>query len=90
MNIVNNHKYFWLLINSICFSIDGTAESKHLGRLINHSKKNFNIVTKSVMIDDIPRLYFEASRYIKVDEELLYDYKDRSAESVKHFPWLLL
>ena len=71
------------------FSIDATAESKHFGRLINHSRKG-NLVTKTFTIDDVPHLIFVAKKFIPAGKELLYDYGDRSKESLKHHPWLAL
>uniref|UniRef100_A0A8C2IV39 [histone H4]-lysine(20) N-methyltransferase n=1 Tax=Cyprinus carpio TaxID=7962 RepID=A0A8C2IV39_CYPCA len=58
-----------------------------LGRLINHSK-NGNLRTKLHEIGGTPHLIFLASRDIRADEELLYDYGDRSKEAVAAHPWL--
>ena len=70
------------------FSVDATAESGLLGRLVNHSRLKFNCVTKVVEVDDAPRLILVAARDIAVGEELLYDYGDRSKESLESYPWL--
>lgn len=69
--------------------IDATKESGELGRLINHSRKG-NLVSKIIEIENKPRLVFFAKLEIPVGTELLYDYGDRSRESVKYHPWLAL
>ncbi len=60
------------------YSIDATAETGTLGRLINHSRKKPNLVPKVVEIKRIPHVVFFALRNIATREELLYDYVDRS------------
>uniref|UniRef100_A0A8C2PUL9 [histone H4]-lysine(20) N-methyltransferase n=1 Tax=Cyprinus carpio TaxID=7962 RepID=A0A8C2PUL9_CYPCA len=72
---------------SVCTDVDATKESDRLGRLINHSK-NGNLRTKLHEIGGTPHLIFLASRDIRADEELLYDYGDRSKEAVAAHPWL--
>ncbi|XP_048045418.1 lysine methyltransferase 5Ab [Megalobrama amblycephala] len=69
------------------YCVDATKESNRLGRLINHSK-NGNLQTKLHDIKGTPHLIFLASRDIEVDEELLYDYGDRSKEAIAAHPWL--
>lgn len=58
-----------------------------MGRLINHSR-NGNLITRTIPVDKVPRLAFIAKVNIKKGEELLYDYGDRSKESLEHHPWL--
>ncbi|KAI2664106.1 N-lysine methyltransferase KMT5A-A [Labeo rohita] len=70
-----------------CYIVDATKETNRLGRLINHSK-NGNLRTKLHEINGKPHLIFLASRDLKVDEELLYDYGDRSKEAIAAHPWL--
>ena len=79
-----------LLIISFCFSIDATAESGRLGRLVNHSRVKPNLQTKVVIVNDIPRLILVAKKEIEPGTELLYDYGDRSKESLLCHPWLAL
>lgn len=67
--------------------MDATKESERLGRLINHSK-NGNCQTKLHDINGIPHLILVASRDIQEEEELLYDYGDRSKASLEAHPWL--
>ncbi|XP_052447450.1 N-lysine methyltransferase KMT5A-A [Carassius gibelio] len=69
------------------YCVDATKESERLGRLINHSKTG-NLRTKLHEMNGTPRLIFLASRDIRVDEELLYDYGDRSKEAIAAHPWL--
>lgn len=76
------------MLSIICiFSIDATIETGRLGRLVNHSR-NGNLITKTVLVDNIPRLALMAKVDIKNGQELLYDYGDRSKESLEHHPWL--
>lgn len=77
--------YFQYQTKTYC--VDATKESERLGRLINHSK-NGNCQTRLHPIDGTPHLILVASRDIKVDEELLYDYGDRSKASISAHPWL--
>ena len=68
--------------------IDATEESKYMGRLINHSRKNPNLKPKKIEVDGLPHLIFLAKRDIGIGEELLFDYGDRSKEALEHHPWL--
>lgn len=77
--------YFHYLSKTYC--VDATKESTRLGRLLNHSK-NGNCQTKLHDMDGIPHLILVASRDIKAGEELVYDYGDRSKESICAHPWL--
>ncbi|CAM4565457.1 N-lysine methyltransferase KMT5A isoform X5 [Lepidochelys kempii] len=77
--------YFQYLSKMYC--VDATKETNRLGRLINHSKCG-NCQTKLHDIDGVPHLILIASRDIKVGEELLYDYGDRSKASIEAHPWL--
>jgi len=70
------------------YCIDATGESGRYGRLLNHSTKNPNCATKVVMLGDTPRLILVAKQDIPANSELLYDYGDRSKESLKAHPWL--
>ena len=69
------------------FSVDATAESSRLGRLVNHSRAG-NLMPKIIEIKDRPHLLLVARVDILPGEELLYDYGDRSRDSLKHHPWL--
>lgn len=70
------------------YCIDATGESGRYGRLLNHSTKAPNCATKVVMLGDTPRLILIAKQDIAANTELLYDYGDRSKESLKAHPWL--
>lgn len=69
------------------YSVDATAESDRLGRLVNHSR-NGNLNTKTVVIENIPHLVLIAKEDIQPGEEVTYDYGDRSKESLLYHPWL--
>ncbi|KAM9821814.1 lysine methyltransferase 5Ab isoform X2 [Syngnathus typhle] len=77
--------YFQYQAKTYC--VDATRETKRLGRLINHSKVG-NCQTKLHAIDGSPHLILLAARDIEADEELLYDYGDRSQEAISAHPWL--
>ncbi|CAH1231381.1 N-lysine methyltransferase KMT5A-B-like [Branchiostoma lanceolatum] len=70
------------------YCVDATAESGRLGRLINHSVKHKNLMTRSISAGGLPRLILLAARDIQVGEELQYDYGDRSKASLESHPWL--
>eukprot|EP00092_Neocalanus_flemingeri_P034121 GFUD01037104.1.p1 GENE.GFUD01037104.1~~GFUD01037104.1.p1 ORF type:complete len:309 (+),score=80.35 GFUD01037104.1:83-1009(+) len=72
------------------YCVDATSESGRFGRLLNHSRINPNCRTKVVMMDDTPRLILVAKQDILAGTELLFDYGDRSKESIKAHPWLSL
>jgi histone-lysine N-methyltransferase SETD8 len=57
---------------------------------VNHSRLQPNLQTKVVVLKDKPRLILVAKRDIDEGAELLYDYGDRSKESLKAHPWLAL
>ncbi|ENN71873.1 hypothetical protein YQE_11488, partial [Dendroctonus ponderosae] len=65
--------------NGLQYCIDATKETGRLGRLVNHSRSNPNLVTKTIMVDKKPRLVLLAKDDIRKGEEILYDYGDRSA-----------
>ncbi|XP_046872650.1 lysine methyltransferase 5Ab isoform X2 [Hypomesus transpacificus] len=69
------------------YCVDATKESGRMGRLINHSKMG-NCQTKLHGINGAPHLILVASRDVQADEELLYDYGDRSKASISAHPWL--
>eukprot|EP00092_Neocalanus_flemingeri_P021180 GFUD01022954.1.p1 GENE.GFUD01022954.1~~GFUD01022954.1.p1 ORF type:complete len:313 (-),score=75.46 GFUD01022954.1:267-1205(-) len=72
------------------YCVDATSESGRFGRLLNHSRINPNCRTKVVMLDDTPRLILVAKQDILPGTELLFDYGDRSKESLRAHPWLSL
>lgn len=72
------------------WGIDATEEDGSFGRLINHSRKCQNAKPLLGEKNEIPYIYFVATRDILKDEEILYDYGDRSKTSKESFPWLKL
>jgi histone-lysine N-methyltransferase SETD8 len=78
--------YFFHGVKMHC--IDATAESNHLGRLVNHSIRNANCSAKLAVIDTIPHIFLKAKRDILAVEELLYDYGERRQDILDAHPWL--
>lgn len=72
------------------YCIDATVENCSVGRLINHSKKKTkeNIKPRIQMYDDLPRIVFFSTKKILENEELFYDYGDRSQASIALNNWL--
>lgn len=86
----NNCCYmYYIYFKGKKFCWDATDESNHPGRLINHSKKNANLIPKIIEIQGTPRVLFFAKFNIKAGSEILYNYNDSSKSSVKYNPWLL-
>lgn len=71
------------------YCVDATAETPYLGRLVNHSAKRPNCVTKAVEVEGEPRLILVAMRDIDPGEELLYNYGERDKEVIAANPWLV-
>ncbi|XP_076587768.1 lysine methyltransferase 5Ab [Chaetodon auriga] len=78
---------YYFQYQSKTYCVDATKETSRLGRLINHSKTG-NCQTRLHPIDGTPHLILVASRDIAAEEELLYDYGDRSKASLLAHPWL--
>lgn len=70
------------------YCIDGTPESTGPGRLINHSRRDANLQPKLTIIRGRPHIVFFAKKEIRIGDELLYDYGDRTKESLSFFSWL--
>jgi histone-lysine N-methyltransferase SETD8 len=79
---------FFFEYKSKSYCIDATSESGRLGRLLNHSKTEFNCMTKLFEINSKPHLILVAARDIKPGEEMTYDYGDRNKDSLESHPWL--
>ena len=83
--------YIWIVglnFSCIIFSVDATIETGRYGRLVNHSHQTPNLMTKVIMNGKIPCLILVAKHDIEPGTELLYDYGDRSKESLELHPWL--
>lgn len=78
-----------ILITRMVFSVDATAETKKLGRLVNHSRTG-NLIARIVEVNSVPHLVLTAKEDIPIGVEVTYDYGDRSRESIRHHPWLAL
>ncbi|KAI6215113.1 [Histone H4]-lysine(20) N-methyltransferase [Aphelenchoides besseyi] len=70
------------------YCVDATTETKFKGRLVNHSLLSPNLKSKVVDGDGTIHLCLFAKRDIRIGEELLYDYGDRSSASIALNPWL--
>ena len=84
---MNNYHVIEIPLNIFLLSVDATKETGRMGRLLNHSKTG-NCQTKLHDINGVPHLILVASRDVEEGEELLYDYGDRSKESIAAHPWL--
>lgn len=71
-------------------SIDATSKvyAERKGRYANHSKKNANVATRSILVDNTPRLYFMALKDIVQGDEIMYDYNEQDRISLKVNAWL--
>lgn len=78
---------YYFKYGSTHYCIDATPESSRLGRLVNHSRFG-NLIPKVVEVAGLPRIVLIAKTDIKRDEELTYDYGDRSKKSLINHPWL--
>uniref|UniRef100_A0A914CMV9 [histone H4]-lysine(20) N-methyltransferase n=1 Tax=Acrobeloides nanus TaxID=290746 RepID=A0A914CMV9_9BILA len=85
---VGSYMYFFKR-NGQGYCIDATEETPYKGRLINHSILRPNLKTKVVELPNSFHLVLVAKRDIEIDEELLYDYGDRTPLTVAKNPWLL-
>merc|ERR1719319_1949235 len=72
------------------YCVDATEETGRFGRLLNHSCKHPNHITKVLMLDDSPKLYLVAKHDFGTGTELVYDYGDRDKATIKAHPWLAL
>lgn len=78
------------------YCIDATKEPEveYYGRLLNHSRKRPNCMTKLVEVfhpdseEIVPHLILIAKMTIRPGEELLYDYGDTNSDSIEANPWL--
>lgn len=74
--------------NSRRFCIDATKPSSRLGRLINHSRSRPNCALKIFLYDGKPRVILVATKSIKPDSEILFDYGERDRSIIESNPWL--
>ena len=73
---------------TLCRSLDSTAESERLARLVNHSRRAPNLHLQLLQFEGRPRVALVARRDILVGEELLYDYGERRRQALADHPWL--
>ena len=78
---------FWMQISGKKWvSVDGTAETQHPGRLINHSKNNFNLVPKKV--PGMDRLVLKSVKQINKGDQLFFNYGEDRKEVIKANIWM--
>ena len=80
--------FYSIKVKDVTYCLDATEENNTLGRLINHSKKHYNLKPKTATVNGTPKLFFIASQDIAPGEELLVDYGERRRDIVKDNPWL--
>ena len=66
--------------------VDATAESHHPGRLVNHSKKNFNLVAKQV--PGMMRLVLKSVKQIMKGDQLFFDYNEDRQDVINTIIWM--
>ena len=69
-------------------AIDATADDDSMGRLINHSSDDPNVVMKIFIVDRQPHVVFLASKDISSGQEVQYDYGERRKDVLAANPWL--
>ena len=72
------------------YCIDATVETGRYGRLVNHSRQTPNLMPEVFMNGKSLHLILVAKHDIEPGTELLYDYGDRSEESLAAHPWLAM
>ena len=79
--------FFWYRSDEFC--IDATSESSKMGRLINHSRQNANLIPEVWEVKPgEPRLVLLASKRIVAGDELVYNYNERRGQVVEELEWL--
>ena len=68
--------------------MDATEDKGQIGRLVNHSRKLYNLLTKVMEVGGQPRLFLMAAKDIPAGTEVLFDYGDRARDTLKDNPWL--
>ena len=67
--------------------IDGTKDTRNLGRLVNHDRSGTCRPLRFAFEGHV-HIIFIARSDIKAGEEVTYDYFDRDRETILNFPWL--
>ena len=68
--------------------VDATVDDGSMGRLMNHDRKNPNVVMRAVVVEGTPQIVFFAKTDISVGSELCYDYGERRKNILEKFPFL--
>ena len=69
------------------YCVDATQMKGRKGRLVNHCRLG-NCAPQLMYVEDKPRVILMATRNIEPGEEILFDYGDRTKESIEAHPWL--
>lgn len=80
---------FFFSYNSEKWCVDATEETIYKGRLVSHSRRSPNLKAVAIDVYGEHRLILYANKDIKIGDELLYDYGDRSSATIAQNPWLL-
>lgn len=87
-NSIGSYMYFFKYQERrMC--VDATAETPFKGRLLNHSVLRPNLKPKVLDFGHFICVGLYAMKDIKMGEELLYDYGDRTRCTVEKNPWLI-
>jgi hypothetical protein len=79
---------FFFKKDSLKYCIDATKKFSGKGRYLNHSFRAPNLKGKIVVIKNEIKVIFIATRQIKKNDELTYDYGIRSKQALIDYPWL--
>ena len=79
---------FYFKANEKSLCLDATTVSLDKGRMMNHSMKSPSVQAKVILHQGKPRVVFLAKRDIQIGEEIVYDYGDRSPQTLEVNPWL--
>lgn len=86
--VEDSYLYFFRF-DSRYLCLDATVDDGSYGRLVNHSRLRPNCKAVGFMVDRKPAIGIVAVRDISVGEEILYDYGEKSAETLERLPWLV-
>ena len=79
---------FFFVLGRKRYCVDATCEDGSLGRLVNHSRMSPNAKMTAVTIDGVPALGLRASKLIRPDDHIFYDYGEARRDILAVHPWL--
>ena len=82
-----NYSFFFQTRNGDWHCIDA-EQSKGFGGKMNHSIRNQN--TKPFVEESCqpPKVFFKTTKFVKANQEFLWDYGERDSDALKEFPFL--